>query len=267
MIFDLLKDLNQDCSFTEKINESPYIQVVNNLTESQPAQPAQPAQQQQQQQQQQQTHPVQRPNNSYHNFVSCIISEYDPMYQTLSENEKKLYLKQKITGICSEIEEKSDTCYHNYCFNEKIMKLSIIQHSLQLWEKKGNYISSIYYLNEYYKKHFVITHQNIAYETTVKNFPKVYLSIHGNRIKMIDDNNFQKGNLNDLFDKIQLQNDIKKDMKSVYKMFLDPISKCKVDDLKKIALECNLSLKDVALGKNKVKSQLYDEINLYKLNE
>ena len=261
MIFDLLKDLNQDCSFTEKINESSYIQVVNNLGESQPTQPAQ--------QQQHQPHPVQRPINSYHNFVSCIISEYDPMYQTLSENEKKLYLKQKITEICSEIEEKSDTCYHNYCFNEKIMKLSIIQHSLQLWEKKGNYISSIYYLNEYYKKHFVITHQNIAYETTAKNFPKVYLSIHGNgnRIKMIDDNNFLKGNLNDLFDKIQLQNDIKKDMKSVYKMSLDPISKCKMDDLKKIALECNLSLKDVALGKNKVKSQLYDEINLYKLNE
>ena len=261
MIFDLLKDLNQDCSFTEKINESSYIQVVNNLGESQPTQPAQ--------QQQHQPHPVQRPINSYHNFVSCIISEYDPMYQTLSENEKKLYLKQKITEICSEIEEKSDTCYHNYCFNEKIMKLSIIQHSLQLWEKKGNYISSIYYLNEYYKKHFVITHQNIAYETTAKNFPKVYLSIHGNgnRIKMIDDNNFLKGDLNDLFDKIQLQNDIKKDMKSVYKMFLDPISKCKVDDLKKIALECNLSLKDGPLGKNKVKSQLYDEINLYKLNE
>ena len=188
------------------------------------------------------------------------------MYQTLSENEKKLYLKQKITGICSEIEEKSDTCYHNYCFNEKIMKLSIIQHSLQLWEKKGNYISSIYYLNEYYKKHFVIVCEKIAYETTAKNFPKVYLSIHGNRIKMIDENNFQKGNLTDLFDKIQLQNDIKKDMKSVYKMFLDPISKCKVDDLKKIALECNLSLKDGPLGKNKVKSQLYDEINLYKLN-
>ena len=187
------------------------------------------------------------------------------MYQTLSENEKKLYLKQKITGICSEIEEKSDTCYHNYCFNEKIMKLSIIQHSLQLWEKKGNYISSIYYLNEYYKKHFVIVCEKIAYETTAKNFPKVYLSIHGNRIKMIDDNNFLKGNLNDLFDKIQLQNDIKKDMKSVYKMFLDPISKCKVDDLKKIALECNLSLKEGT--KNKVKSQLYDEINLYKLNE
>ena len=131
-------------------------------------------------------------------------------------------------------------------------------------EKKINHISSVYYLNEFYKKHFVIVHQNIAYETTLKNYPKVYLSIQGNRVK-IGGEVSTKGNLNDLFDKIHLVNDIKKEMKSVYKMFLDPISKYKIDDLKTIAQECNLSLKEGA--KNKVKSQLYDEINLYKLNE
>ena len=33
MIFDLLKDLNQDCNFTENIKESNYIQGENSVTE------------------------------------------------------------------------------------------------------------------------------------------------------------------------------------------------------------------------------------------
>ena len=30
MIFDLLKDLNQDCNFTENIKECPHVQGLNN---------------------------------------------------------------------------------------------------------------------------------------------------------------------------------------------------------------------------------------------
>jgi hypothetical protein len=190
------------------------------------------------------------------------------MFQTLNESEQKTYLSQKIMEICSKIDE-SDNFYHDYGFNEKIMKSHLIQMGLQMGlqthEKKMNHISSVYYLNEFYKKHFVIVHQNIAYETTLKNYPRIYLSIQG-RVKIIDEV-LTKGNLKDLFDKIHLQNDIKKEMKSVYKMFLDPISKYKIDDLKTIAQDCNLSLKDGPKNKNKNKSQLYEEINLYKLND
>ena len=74
----------------------------------------------------------------------CIISEYDPLYLNIPENEKKLYMKKLIIKICSEIEEKSNNNYHNYQFNEKLMKSSIIQYCLQ--DYKNNYISSIYYL-------------------------------------------------------------------------------------------------------------------------
>jgi hypothetical protein len=251
MIYDLLNDLNQDCSFVEKINESAYVESVTTTTNPMNT-----------------TTTNSTPSKFYHNLVSCILSEYDPMFQTLNESEHKLYLSQKIMEICSKIDE-SDNFYHNYGFNEKIMKSHLVQQGLQMHEKKVNHISSVYYLNEFYKKHFVIVHQNIAYETTLKNYPKVYLSIQGNRVKITDEvsakGNLAKGNLNDLFDKIHLQNDIKKEMKAVYKMYLDPISKYKMDDLKKIALECNLSLKEGT--KNKVKAQLYEEINLYKLND
>ena len=250
MIFDLLNDLNQDCSFVEKINESSYVESVESVTTNTTNTMTTLA----------------LSSKFYRNLVSCIISEYDPIFQTLNENEQKTYLSQKIMEICSKIDE-SDTFYHDYGFNEKVMKSHLIQQGFQMHEKKENRISSVYYLNEFYKQHFVITHQNIAYETTLKNYPKIYLSIqgnHGNKVKIIDEV-LTKGNLNDLFDKIHLVNDIKKEMKSVYKMFLDPISKYKIDDLKTIAHDCNLSLKDGP--KNKNKSQLYEEINLYKLNE
>ena len=256
MIFDLLNDLNQDCSFVEKINESDYVEVIstdNATVETIAPTTATTA-----------TTATIPSSKFYHNLVTCILSEFDTMFQTLNENEKKHYLSQKTMDICSKIDE-SDTFYHDYGFNEKIMKSHLIQQGLQTHGKKANHISSVYYLNEFYKKHFVLTHQNIAYETTLKNYPKVYLSIQG-KVKITDEI-LVKGNLNDLFDKINLVNDIKKEMKAVYKMFLEPISKYKIDDLKIIALDCNLSLKAVPLNKNKNKSQLYDEINLYKLNE
>ena len=239
MIFDLLKDLNEDCSFTDKINESSYIEKINNISKY---------------------------NNNYHNFVSCIVSEYDLFYSSTPSNEKKMYMKKLMIEICSEIEEKGDNKYHNYKFNEKLMKPSIIQYGLQMWEKKDNYISSIYYLNEYYKKHFVIIYDNRIYETCLKGYPKVYLKYSDDGVFIVDSlNNEMNSELKDLFEIIKLQNDIKKDMKNVYELFLNPISKYKLDDLKELAKEYNILLKDGS--KNKTKQILYDEINLYKLNE
>ena len=96
MIFDLLKDFNMDDSFTEKINESLYIEKINNQSINNQS----------------------IGNKYYLNFVSCIISEYDTLYSTIPENEKTMYMKKRIMEICSEMEEKSDLKYHNYQFNE-----------------------------------------------------------------------------------------------------------------------------------------------------
>jgi len=244
MIFDLLS-VNGDCKFTDKIKESSYVESISSSFD---------------------TVLLNQSNDprKYHNIISCIISEFDPMIQALDTCERKIYLSQKIMDICSKIDE-SDSNYHDYNFNEKIMKSHLIQQGLQ--SKRDNHISSIYYLNEFYKRHFVIVHQNIAYDTSLKNYPKVYLLLGNNkRVQIIDELSFSdKGNLSQLHDKVNLLIDIKKDMKSVYNMFLDPLSKCKMDDLKVIALECDIPLKDGK--KNKVKSVLYDEINLYKLNK
>ena len=55
-------------------------------------------------------------------------------------------------------------------------------------------------------------------------------------------------------------------MKNIYNTYLEAIGKYKIDDLKKIAEECNISLKDNK-GKNKTKGVLYDEINMIKFNQ
>ena len=82
-------------------------------------------------------------------------------------------MNKLIIEICSQIDEKPEC---NYQFNKKVMKPSIIQYGLQ--NNKINYISSIYYLNEYYKKHFIIVFDNKIYETCLKNYPKVYLKYY-----------------------------------------------------------------------------------------
>ena len=129
---------------------------------------------------------------------------------------------------------------------------------------KKNNISSIYYLNDYFKRHFVIVYEGCAYMTCIKSYPKVYLE-YNNGVRIIEEKDYNKKDLNELFEKIRLKNDIKRDMKNIYKNYLEAIGKYKIDDLKKIAEECNISLKDNK-GKNKTKAVLYDSINLYKLN-
>ena len=152
MIFDLLKDLNKEDSFTNMINESSYIEKINTISNT-----------------------ISNTSNHYNNFVTCIVSEYDPFYSNIPDNEKDMYMKKRIVEICSEIEENSVEKYENFRFNKKTMKIPIIQYGLQMWVKKENYISSIYYLNEYYQKHFVIVYENKMYETCLKDYPKIYL--------------------------------------------------------------------------------------------
>ena len=256
MIFDLLNDLNQDCNFTDKIKESKYIEGhgaitadTSNTTNDQVI-----------------TTP---PNNNhiakqfyYPTFIKCIVSEFDPMYSSLDDQEKKLYLSKKIMDICSKIDE-DDNSFKNYQFH-KTMKSHSVQQGLQLFDKRINHVSSIYYLNEFYKRHFVIVHQNVAYHTCIKNYPKIYLSFENHKIKVVNDKEYPEMNLKILFEKTKLIDDVKRDIKGIYNLHLDAIGKYKIDDLKKIAIECNIDLKNNGKGKNK--SILYDEINMYKLD-
>ena len=255
MIFDLLKDLNTDCNFTNDIKESKYIEGSKNDSMNTTTAITTTAIT---------TTAITTNKQTYYpTFIKCIISEFDPMYNSLSDEEKKLYFSKKIMEICSEIDEKDDS-FKNYNFH-KSLKSHSVQQGLQLYEKRINHISSIYYLNEYYKRHFVIVYENIAYPTCIKNYPKIYLNLNNHKVKVLNSCDFPEMNLRTLFEKTKLVDDVKRDIKGIYNLYLEAIGKYKIDDLKKIAQECNISLKDNK-GKNKNKSVLYDEINMFKLN-
>jgi len=245
MISDLLKDLNVDCNFTNDIKESKYVENTKNNTSMNTTNTNTTIKQ-----------------SYYPTFIKCIISEFDPIYGSLSEEEKKLYFSKKIMEICSEIDEKEEY-FKNYNFH-KSLKSHSVQQGLQLYDKRMNHISSLYYLNEYYKRHFVIVYENIAYPTCIKNYPKIYLRFDNHKVKVINSGDFPEMNIKNLFEKTKIVDDVKRDIKGIYNLHLEVISKYKLDDLKKIAQECNISLKDGQ--KNKTKSVLYDSINMYHLN-
>ena len=192
MIFDLLKDLNQDCNFTENINESSHVQNLSNAGNSAVCNSAVTN-----------INTIKNTANTskkYKTFVECILCEFDPIYSgTENLDSNNVYLNGKIIEICSHIEEKRDTCYDNYSFSPKVMNIQKIQHALQLWRKENN-ISSIYYLNDYFKKHFVIVHGGCAYETTIKILSKVYLEFN-NGISITDEKDFVIKDLSGLFEK------------------------------------------------------------------
>ena len=192
MKFDLLDKLSIDSSFTDNIKESSYVEKMKQINPLQPD----TAYQTHKGHTNHTNHIKHTKHIKYSNFAPFIISIYDPLYEHIENNEKKIYMKKKVTEICSEIEEKSDVKYHNYHFNEKIMKPSVIQFGLQVPDK--DYISSIYYLNEYYRKHFVIVYKNIAYETCIKNYPKEYLNYKDGCYIMITEGDYVKGDINDL---------------------------------------------------------------------
>ena len=146
----------------------------------------------------------------------------------------------------------------------ELMKISIIQYGLQRSEYKKNYISSLYYLNEYYKRNFILVSDFNYYETCIKNYPKDYIICKKNNysFQSCDITTLKKTDINSLS---FIENDIQTKQKNIYKTFLNPISKYKMEELKNIANEYNISLKDGL--KNKIKAVLYDEINLFKLNE
>ena len=63
-----------------------------------------------------------------------------------------------------------------------------------------------------------------------------------------------------LYDLISLKDDIKKPLINIYKMPLNPIGSYKMDELKQMANEYKISLKNGI--KNKVKKDLYEEIKM-----
>ena len=248
MVLELLRELNQDCSFTQAIEESQFTEKIVSENSG--------------------IHEVADKNvnmsGSYNTFVECILAKHDLMYEHIPKEEQKIYVQKLITEICSFIDEKPDSFWKNFGFNPKCMKSSVVQISFQLSQQQKHTISSMYFLNEYFKHHFVIVRNDKMYETTLKNYPREYILYDSGFSVVESSEQWTKGEDCQLFNVTPITNDLPKDYHSVHKMPLQAIGKYKLPELKGLAVEYDISLKKD--GKNKVKQELYDEINLYKLN-
>tara|TARA_B100001094_G_C18155719_1_gene786322 strand:- start:1166 stop:1891 length:726 start_codon:yes stop_codon:yes gene_type:complete len=235
-LIEKLQGINFDCKFTEQIIEKKYNE--DNYPKSH-----------------QKSHPKNHEMIQYRNFLFCIFDNYDLILSNTPSSDKKITFNQRVSEILSLIDEDQSNYFDNFNYNERTMKKHKIQQNIQSAHKGNKYISSLYYLNDLYKTHFVIVDQfnKEFYETCIKNYPKKYLVFNGKyRLQDSIPDTYQVSETTDWI------LDILK--KNVYKNYLKPISNYKIDELKNIANEKNISIyKDNKIMK---KQDIYDKINL-----
>ena len=108
----------------------------------------------------------------------------------------------------------------------------------------------------------ILCHDNKYYKSGIKDFNNIYIEYTKNGW-IIKDINFSYDieHLNILDSKYGIELDLKTNF--IYNSYLKAISNYKSDELIDIAKELNIDL--MKNGKKKVKKDLYDEINLFKL--
>lgn len=236
-VLELLSKYNQECRHSETIQVSQYLQKPKSAELAKDTHPKHHAS-------------VRKGSRS---AIYEIFRHHDPLLETIPNNERSHYFTGVITKLCTDIDEKTEECYDAFKFNPRAFKKSLIQSSLQ--EHAKNRLSSLLYLNEYFKRHFVIVVNDLYFETCPKPYPKEVLVYERGfyALKEHDLASCSQGH----WDHIPLAHDVKP---LIYQMPLGPIGKYKADELKQLCLENGISLK--VGSKNKVKKQLYDELNL-----
>ena len=184
-------------------------------------------------------------------ICELIIGNNEIEYSNIEKSHRNSFIVNKKLEIAGDIQK-----------NEKYSKkfsIKLIQNGLQ----ELNHLSSILYLNEFYKIHCIIYNSNTKkfYHTSFKDYPKVIL-IYKNNTWFLDEEDIVPGepsDINDISNIITIDSDI-----AIFKTYLGPISKYKMNDLESLCEKMDISLKK-SNGKKKLKKEIYDEINLYTL--
>ena len=218
---------NKKDEYSKKINDSKYIENLNKNED--------------------------KKDNGFNDIFEIYLLEYDINYQILDENEKENYLIKK------KIEMASDIIEFNY--NRKINR-NIISNGLQ----QINFLSSILYFNDYFNCNLVIYNKglNRYYKTGIKDKKNIFCNYDNKKWFQYNDND---NNIDKFQDINELNNIITFDIETnyIYKLYLKSISNYKMNDLINICKELNINI--MKNNKKKIKKELYDEINIIKLNE
>jgi hypothetical protein len=196
----------------------------------------------------------------YQNINDLFMDRFDPTCSILEEKDKPVYRKQRIIEIATDIDEKKETNYDKFKYSSKHMKSSVIQIGLQT----PNALSSVLYLGDLYKVTPVIHLETLKIKVTTskktrENFHILYKD--GSFMELDESTDFKTGSYTHLGECFVLNiTDL-----SVYANFLNPIGKYKAPELIELAKKIQIPLE--VNGKKKVKKQLYDDINVYYLNQ
>ena len=224
---DLLTSTKKYCN---DINESSYVQKYNKFSKE----------------------------KVYQDINNLFVDKFDPTCHIIEEKDKDVYFIQRLLEIATDIDEKESTCYTNYNYS-KLMKSSIIQSGLQV----PNNLSSVIYLGDIYNVTPVIYIDSLKKMVITSKKQRNFINIlyrDGTFMELDDLPDFKEGDYDDL--KVCLHTNIKN--LEAYMSHLLPIGKYKSPELIDIAKSVNVSLE--VDGKKKVKKQLYDDINMYYLN-
>jgi hypothetical protein len=228
MIFSIIKNCNQDNKFSEKINQKDDFTENSSKKDN-------------------------MNNDSFKLIKDCIINNNDLLCNSLSGEDKNIYLRNKSIEILSNIDENSKDYYDKFKFNSRIMKKSIIQNSFN-----ENTISTIYYLSELYKKNFIVISDNKYYLTSSKNnLEKEYILFNNNKYQTITNNDISSYKKDDIKNNININYNLTKTYEDIFILPIKSISSYKVNDLILISKEHNIKL----LSKNK--KDIYYELKNY----
>jgi len=230
---ELLNEFYKDKTYCESIQPSSYQQSLDNKQ-------------------------VHTKSKSYHTIISLFIDNFDPTCSILPEKEKQVYMQKLAVEIASEIDEKPDICFDKMNYS-KLMKKSTIQQGFQV----DNSVSSLIYLGDYYKVSPIIhlLEKKKSIQVSEKKRDELHIGYIRGKFSLLETPpTFSL----DVFSELDIAFVMDVKDRAVYNKYLNPISKYKVGELQDKATEIKLSIHD--LGKKKTKKQLYDEINMYYLN-
>ena len=183
-------------------------------------------------------------------ICEIIISQNDQEYNTTQKQQRENYIVNKKLEIADNVTKNEK---YNKNFSPKL-----IQTGLQ----NKNYLSSILYMNEFYKINTVIYNDNTNkfYKTSIMKYPILYCEYKNDtwhpleNVNITDDISWN--DISELSNIITLDTGI-----MIFKSTMLPISKYKVKDLEDMCVKLNLETS--TNGKKKLKKELYGQLSLH----
>ena len=193
----------------------------------------------------------------FSDLSDCIISCCEPMYQTLSNSEKKGYFSRRKLEIATEIDESSiySDCKFSKSFSKRMIQNGFTENSM---------LSVFHFLSEYYRVKIFLVVDNM-YVSSYKNFKdEVFIVYKGDKWYECETNISDLVNDQSCLTNTSVNMDCNWHIYDPIKHGLFPLSKYKMNDLTNLATKNNIDVyKD---GKKKIKKVLYDDIYIFLIN-